>query len=159
MSAFIVAPATIDAAVSAIYDHLTHRAWNQLRAGDYLFDTIKVRDKTDLQKLATALYELNHRAVDARYNEHNPREFYRFQYITGIEPAFGIKQIQCLLYQCSEGDVPETGLFRALEKIAGEMCFSIVSRSSAYERAPWGCDEESVNRGVVSLSDIMTGRA
>lgn len=97
--------------------------------------------------------------MDQRYGERNARPLYRFRYITGVDPVFAVKQLQCLLYQCSEGDVPDSPLFQAMQKLSGDLCESIVRRLPAYERAPWGCDEEDVNRRVVSLFDMATGRA
>lgn len=159
MSAFIVAAATIDAAVSAIFDHLSSPRWNQIQYGPVTIGPVTVTNRDDLQKLATALYEMNHAAVDVRYSEKNPRPLYRFKYITGIAPVFGVKQLSCLLYQCSEGDVPDSPLFKAVQKLENEICSAIVTRSRDYDAAPWGCDEEHVNRRVVSLFDMATGRA
>lgn len=47
------------------------------------------------------------------------------------------KSLCCWLYQCAEGNVPETPLYIAMEKIAhmGELCVN--KMSPEYEAAPW----------------------
>jgi hypothetical protein len=43
-----------------------------------------------------------------------------------------------LLYQCSEGDVPEQSLFKALESIISSIANEIIQAMPDYEQAPWG---------------------
>lgn len=50
----------------------------------------------------------------------------------------GVKALKCLAYQCAEGDVPETALFKELEAAAGEIAIEIVRRMPAYDNAAWG---------------------
>jgi hypothetical protein len=47
------------------------------------------------------------------------------------------KAIQCLLYQCSEGDVFESPLFLELQRAAATLACAIVELSPAYQRAGW----------------------
>ena len=47
------------------------------------------------------------------------------------------KAIQCLLYQCAEGDVPEQPLYAELQRAAGEIAGDIVRSLPAYEAAGW----------------------
>lgn len=48
------------------------------------------------------------------------------------------KAISCLLYQCSEGNVPETSLFGELAKLRNDLAGIIVCGLPEYEAAPWG---------------------
>lgn len=48
------------------------------------------------------------------------------------------KAISCLLYQCSEGKVPERTLFKSLQRFADSMSYQIISSLPEYEAAPWG---------------------
>jgi hypothetical protein len=47
------------------------------------------------------------------------------------------RAIACLRYQCAEGDVPETDLFKALTLIEQKLCVVIVGLLPEYERALW----------------------
>lgn len=49
-----------------------------------------------------------------------------------------IKAMDCLAYQCNEGNVDETPLYAELEKAAGRLASYILATSAAYEAAPWG---------------------
>jgi hypothetical protein len=57
---------------------------------------------------------------------------------TSREMVAGIKALQCLRYQCSEGNVPETPLYREMVTTIGELCENIVETMPEYEAAPWG---------------------
>jgi hypothetical protein len=46
--------------------------------------------------------------------------------------------VACLHYQCSEGDVIEQDLFKALTSLYHRLAHHIVQKSDAYERAEWG---------------------
>ena len=44
----------------------------------------------------------------------------------------------CLLYQCSEGNVPNGRLFNELNRAAGELAQAIVQDLPEYDQASWG---------------------
>jgi hypothetical protein len=48
------------------------------------------------------------------------------------------KSLQCFLYQCSEGDVDEKPLYKALTTITDLLAPFINEESSEYEAAQWG---------------------
>jgi hypothetical protein len=50
----------------------------------------------------------------------------------------GVKALQSLTYQCAEGDVTETPLFKELQAAAGDVAIEIVRRLPAYDKADWG---------------------
>ena len=92
--------------------------------------------------LGVEMHRLNIYAVDARYgdgtcagdgvgafdfNDHYPAPSI-FQ---------ALKSLRCLLYQCSEGDVPDRQLFKLLDAVSAEMALSIVSEMPQYEMASW----------------------
>lgn len=156
MSAFLVSGATLDAAVSAIWDHATDG--RGILSRPLVVAHIVVNNRNDLQKLTTALLALNIAAMEERYpqdkGDHVPP--HSFRQIEALDRVFGVKQAQCLLYQCAEGAVIETELFKALDSLVSTMCAEIVRKLPAYNAAPWGCREEHVNRGVVSLMSLAT---
>ena len=47
------------------------------------------------------------------------------------------KAVRSLLYQCSEGDVPDRPLFSELQRAAGEIAGEIVRSLPDYDKAPW----------------------
>ncbi len=46
--------------------------------------------------------------------------------------------LRCWMYQCSEGSVPETRLFKLMSAVSDSMAHSIVDRLPEVQRAPWG---------------------
>lgn len=46
--------------------------------------------------------------------------------------------VACLRYQCSEGDVIEQELYKALTDLYDHLAHSIVQKMDAYEKADWG---------------------
>jgi len=50
----------------------------------------------------------------------------------------GYKALRCLIYQCSEGDVPESKTLVALEEASNVIAHELVSSLPEYEAAPWG---------------------
>jgi hypothetical protein len=49
-----------------------------------------------------------------------------------------LKSLHCFLYQCSEGDIPETPLFKCIEKISQLLAENIINKLPDYEKAAWG---------------------
>ena len=48
------------------------------------------------------------------------------------------KAIHCLLYQCCEGNVPNSPLYDELNHAAGELAHRIVQDLPEYDKASWG---------------------
>jgi hypothetical protein len=92
------------------------------------------------EELAEKLYQLNVEAVAQRYSLHRERTPVQFIPGAGLSssPVRGYKLLQCYLYQCSEGNVPETALFKQLSALAGDIAQDIVQSLPAYDDAPWG---------------------
>ena len=49
-----------------------------------------------------------------------------------------VKALQCLRYQCSEGDVPESEVYRELGDVIHEAMSYTIRLLPDYERADWG---------------------
>ncbi len=87
--------------------------------------------------LGQRLLAMNYTAVDYRYQEQSPVELYSHQH----EPCTLIqayKSLRCLLYQCSEGDIPKTPLYEELARYGHELADRIIADLLEYERAEWG---------------------
>jgi len=111
-------------------------------------------------ELHEALYNLNEEAFCQRYPSTNSSgERTRYPENLGFEPFNleaeeylyrlplrikredlipALKATQCLLYQCSEGDVPEHPLFKALEEFIARLAKDYSESSTEYLAAKWG---------------------
>jgi hypothetical protein len=101
--------------------------------------------------LGRELYALNNDALDARYPHDTEgrdelertfegRGFELIRPRECFDPAMvqRFKSLGCLLYQCSEGDVPATELFQRAELAKGKLAIRMVEASSLYDAAKWG---------------------
>ena len=100
----------------------------------------------DLERLAHDLFQLNVDAVNQRYGPGEAEKFrpLDFQYsstVTGwgdsriMNAIRALKSLQCLIYQCSEGDVPQSPLYRMLRDTESAIARWIVSTMPEYEMA------------------------
>lgn len=118
---------------------------------------IWVHDQLD--RLGSALRQMNLRAVDARYpydaDGIDPDgDMERLQAVAqawgctttvktggmGVNPnlVYGYKLINCLMYQCGEGNVPDEPLYKAMRTVESRLAHIIVSGLKEYDDAPWG---------------------
>lgn len=82
------------------------------------------------------LLAMNVAAVNARYDEHEGPD----PYDSRMRPATKVqvlKSLQCLHYQCSEGDVPTWPLYKLLDETISYLAQAIVSGMPEYEKAAW----------------------
>ena len=90
--------------------------------------------------LGRELFRLNHRACEQRYGQ-KEEPYPDFNTPFGYERQGSklkvLKRINCLLYQMSEGDVPNYVIFSWLEKFSWLMSADIVRDLDAYDKAPW----------------------
>lgn len=145
MSAFIIGKETMDHVLTMI-----DREQQQCMSGEYSFGGHRAETTDDLTTLGQTFYAMNLDAVTQRYpgdtKEHAPgpcdisdiHENYVYQHCD-MTPAQGYKSIRCLIYQCSEGNVPDVcGLYKTLAEFAEKLAHSIASDSPEYEAADWG---------------------
>ncbi len=113
------------------------------------FDTLKQKleilkfvDKSrfvDWEKYGQALMEMNYDAVNQRYNEKDKSQKFKLKK-TEFEIYQKIKNLHCFNYQCSEGDVPETPLFKFVEELIHAVENGMITRTQIYEEAKWGTE-------------------
>lgn len=98
------------------------------------------KESKDFKKLAKELYNLNYDAVDGRYDEKNERESVKsFEWVDKDVDKFQVlKSMHCLRYQCSEGNVPETKLYKLLSELIEAWESFIIHSMPEYESAEWG---------------------
>lgn len=132
MSAYIVEKKTIDRIVTYINEkYSAYPAYFEAQ-----YPAIYAAYQGNLNKLGQNLWAMNVQAVDQRYGENNPVSLYRYEYC----PADNIqvfKSLRGYLYQCTEGDVPESALYKDLDRLADTLAREIVINLPAYEQAEW----------------------
>ncbi len=138
MSAYIVENNTIDRILSAINSNRD--------IGDWIKRTIKRETGDDLDTaegltlFGRKLLDMNEKAVNQRYKgDDNVGVFvdYRFRLVLN-SAVDGFKALACLMYQCSEGDVPNSDFYKLMDKIKGAMAEDIVHKMPEWTRAKWG---------------------
>ena len=131
MSAFVISQAAMDRCVGAI---LYKDGVYGCPVGTFCGQAAAAWEPTKLGRL---LYELNTAAVAQRYNEPaQDMSAYVFQPYNVGSLVTGIKALESLLYQCSEGSITETEGYQELQRALGLLCRSVVRNSPAYEKAP-----------------------
>ena len=85
---------------------------------------------------------MNALSLEQRYAAENASGYldqingYIFAHAECVTFAAVLKATNCLLYQCSEGNVPEMSLFKKLHDITDR--YVETTTTDAYEAAPWG---------------------
>lgn len=91
--------------------------------------------------LGAAMFALNVTAVNVRYGPGEAESFRPLDYAYRAEAPGGAvatyKSLRCWLYQCAEGLVPETPLYREMESLGHRLAGEIVARLPEYDSAPW----------------------
>jgi len=101
-------------------------------------------EPNDSQRLGDDLYTMNQEAIHQRYKEDVESIKFIAKPIT-IMGNFGeqgrvqlYKSLQCLHYQCNEGDVPESNkLYELLTECISDIAHAIVRKLPQYENAKW----------------------
>ena len=140
MSAYVVDDETINRVVTHL-DNDDRARWNLEQIREAL-GTATVQPEA----LGLAMFKLNVEAVGQRYPdlksiEDMPGEIGHYEYAHRIElcgRVQALKSLECWLYQCSEGNVPERPLFQAMQSMAHSLAMDIVASTPEYERAKWG---------------------
>lgn len=146
MSAFIVEDEIINGFVSFVFRN------NQAYGDKYYYALFALRDAGYLagnpgydpplaaKRLAEEMFTLNCDAIEQRYGEGQAKEFRTldFQYKPQIVEVFQVlKNISCWLYQCTEGDAPESALYRAVERVRDKIAWHLVQNMKQYEVCKW----------------------
>jgi hypothetical protein len=138
VSAFIVSERTINYIVASISWVLRteHRPHLVKSLADIGIDTSA--DHWE-EQLAKAMFVLNARAVAHRYTEPAATGF-TYHWVPPLKNLYQlVKSIDCWLYQCAEGDVPENPLYQLFDKMIVPMLLRrIIYYSPEYDQAEWG---------------------
>lgn len=119
MSAFVVSAETLNRAVT-------------------LFDRNSSKSCEQLDEFGQRLWDMNAQAVAARYPDRAQESPGPFKYaLRHCKPVVALKALHCLIYQCSEGDVPELALYHQLRDRERHVMREIVDELPEYQNAAW----------------------
>jgi hypothetical protein len=140
MSAFMVEDKTINYVVNWLRREIDRLPIISHKLKTVGFDT---GESGWAEKLGQAMFQLNRNAVDARYGNGEAAKFrqldYRFEHTEAVSLMQVLKSLQCWLYQCTEGDVPETALFGLFDTdVQMYLMDKIITALPEYEQADWG---------------------
>ena len=158
MSAFVVSNKTINRTVSYMDQHGDGYSHSNRSALPRALEEQGLRYEGP-EALGAAMNALNVEAVKQRYPGDKteddlpgicgPKDYaYRFQLCNRFQ---ALKNLQCWLYQCSEGDVPEHPLFKALESMSNSIAHAIVVEMDEYDKAEWDSDPDEAQLARLSL--------
>lgn len=95
-----------------------------------------------LTNLGKKLLDLNVRAFRERYEDRitvDDGEFELDRDAAHCSRMQLLKSLQCLIYQCSEGDIPETSpLYERMEEAEKRLMGEIIGEMPEYNEAKWG---------------------
>lgn len=137
MSAFICSDRTINWIVAG----LNNRFYREhLRIPEVLKDMTQ-------EEMGNAIFDLNLAGVEARYDddgggltvtETGVERAYKYQCTGSPRKVQFLSSLRCLLYQCAEGDIPETNeLYKQLDYYSLELAYDIVRDTDEYQNAKW----------------------
>lgn len=136
MSSFIVSEKCMNNIIyNLFWDHEFKRLHSILKRNGYDTDT-------DFDMLAIDLYEMNKEAVKQRYNESKDSDYIKipnsFNWDKGkLNKYQCLKSMKCLRYQCSEGNVPKTKLYKFLNDLITEWTDYILDEIPEFINADW----------------------
>lgn len=138
MSAFVVEDKTINRIVTFL---AMDRDVDWMRRDIVRKLGFSIADQAGKEKLGKLMFELNVNAVNQRYGPDEAASFRLLDYKFRTE-LYGnsiqvFKSLECWLYQCSEGNVPESELYQFMEHIAGQIAKGIVMNLPAYDKLAW----------------------
>ena len=135
MSAFVVSDSTINAMVTKLHRNVKQTWANCLIEREL---GINPRTKEGAAALGQALFDLNVKAVNHRYNggaeQFRPLDYtYTQEYIDNwLTP---LAEYDRWSYQCAEGDVPETVLYKVMATIAFSWAMDVVRENPSWKGA------------------------
>jgi hypothetical protein len=95
------------------------------------------------EALGYMMFQVNIQAVDSRYGSGEAGKFrklaYRYQISEPVPLVQVLKSLQCWLYQCCEGDVPQTEIYKLFDRDVQMFLMSkIIDTLPEYQQAEWG---------------------
>jgi hypothetical protein len=139
MSAFMVADTTINYVVNWLRRNIDQFSLIPHKLKELGFDT---SSEGWAERLGQAMFQLNVNGVDRRYGFGAAAKFrklgYSFEHTEAVSLVQVLKSLQCWLYQCNEGDIPESGLYGLFDTdVQIYLMDKIITTLPEYEEAVW----------------------
>jgi hypothetical protein len=136
MFAFVVADETINQVVSSLHRSILEGSIpSELGAAGILQAGFNLATREGARQLAEEMFALNVAAVKTRYGEGEAEKFrtldFRFA-IALTSPVQVIKSLESWLYQCDEGNLPFTEIYKDMEEVLSALCVDFVHRTKEY---------------------------
>ena len=127
--------------INNILTGLTSKKWVDGIMGKYPFEDV-IKKEEDFNKLGKRLLRLNINALIQRYKDDKNQykgilNNYKFNFVKSSKIQF-IKNLQCFLYQCLEGNNTKKKLYKDLKKVENALINSYISNLKEYKKASWG---------------------
>jgi hypothetical protein len=140
MSAFMVSSQTINSLAYKMLDQKDVLCVPCDKRFDNPYKTL-LRFKS-WEELSDALHLMNLEAIRQKYGQEYTEEVAEYVDFDAkpkkLSSAQFCKSINCLLYQCSEGDVSDSQLYKELDQFSDGLPMEIMLGSKAYDKAKWG---------------------
>jgi hypothetical protein len=136
VSAFLVADKTLNRILSYLDEEVGRSAWLRTKFVRDLGVNLAGDWRT---ALGQKMWDLNQLALGYRYAAPKQERIYQFSPVPC--PAIqAYKSLQCWLYQCCEGDIPDASkLYTFFDTVVvGHIANCIITQIPAYEQAEWG---------------------
>lgn len=141
MSAFVVQDKTINQVVSLLHLGILSGCipleLGLTKISEAGFD---LNTQDGPRQLAEEMFALNVAAVNARYGKGEAEKFrpldFKYQ-IVSVSRVQVIKSLESWLYQCTEGNVPATRVYQAMEDVLSALCIDFVHRTKEYMEGKW----------------------
>lgn len=139
MSAYVVEPETIWHIVETLTPRGTNRYDWEWFCRD-LWTEYDLLSDDGSAKLAQEMWQMNIVSVCQRYDDVATDDYDAVIPVRLVSPTTSVqlyKSLNCYLYQCYEGNVPNLALYQLLDKVRYHLAGHIVDNLPQYDRAEW----------------------
>lgn len=147
MSAFQVSQKTINQVVSYLQNCDSEKVYDR-----WMKEACGISTANEVE-LSKRMAVLNAVAVEQRYGKEPAFVDHTFRYELATEIQV-FKSLRCWLYQCTEGTVPNSPLYKVMSKIADSIAYHIISKLPAYDKAEWDATESTHEVEIISLYQL-----
>lgn len=163
MSSYIVNDLTINRIITYLYDNCLLENNLKLRSKLERLGILAFDEETSKQKAGYKLLELNHEAVRQRYDGKLSEEendlVKNYRYVSAPCNLYqAYKHLCCLTYQMSEGNVPKTKLYKALEELETIIGLAIAWEVTEEKGCEWEAKEEQSKIPKEKVLEIVRER-
>jgi len=138
MSAFIVEDKTINRIVNMLVHEINHNPESYNLKEKLSELGYNLSDNSFAEKLAKDMFDLNVSAVRQRYSEREEAPKFTYSQSSPISFMQTFKSLSCWVYQCTEGDVPKSNLYKFFADVAETYLLKkIVYGLPEYDNAEW----------------------